>query len=134
MHIICLQGRSSSGKTTTISMLYNQLLKNGFTIVEGGPVRPGANFSAILKRKGVLLGITSYGDMAEQIRSRLSGFQNANCNLAICACRGTGVTLETVRNFPGCTHEFMAKTVETNQRNFFTANTHDAEGLFNMTG
>jgi len=72
--------------------------------------------------------------MDVQIQSRLEKFYDVNCSLAICACRGTGKTVDTVRDFPRCTHKFIGKNVETNQHNFFAANTHDAEVLFNMIG
>lgn len=64
MDIILLSGNSNSGKTTTMNVVYEELISKGATVVRskvqvGGNVR---DFECVVKYKGKLVAMYSMGD------------------------------------------------------------------------
>ncbi|MES2671683.1 MAG: hypothetical protein V4673_14865 [Pseudomonadota bacterium] len=64
MDIILLSGNSNSGKTTTMNVVYEELISKGATVVRS-KVQVGGNikdFECVLKYKGKLVAMCSMGD------------------------------------------------------------------------
>ena len=88
--IIALQGRGESGKTTSIGLMYEQLVDHsGFTVIQSNFQSAGANkeFRAVLKVDGVLVGVTSKGDTYDYVKIDLEFLIEKGCTVIICACR-----------------------------------------------
>ncbi|MDE6505327.1 MAG: hypothetical protein K2L42_05585 [Clostridia bacterium] len=86
MKIIALYGRGGCGKTTTLKLLYDVMLKNGFTLLEGKNME-GADFSAVLEKDGRRIGLTTYGDNAACLQKPFELFKKYNCEIAVSAGR-----------------------------------------------
>lgn len=97
MLLISLRGRGNSGKTTTVTQLHSLMIESGYLQVPG-QYSSRVDFTDILAKNGKLIGITSYGDTEDAIRERLIRFNEANCDIMICACRSDGGSLRAVTN------------------------------------
>ncbi len=86
MKIIALYGKGGCGKSTTLGLLYNIMLKNGFSVIEGLNLN-GADFSAVLEKDGHKVGLTTYGDNASCLKKPFELFKKYDCELAVSAGR-----------------------------------------------
>jgi hypothetical protein len=114
--IVALQGKGDTGKTTTIGILHDKLLKKGFkreNYVEGGQRRKGRRreFHAIFMVNGKKVGIASVGDLRKHIEPRLREFGKEGCSIIVCACHTRGGTVEVIEEFArtGWDLEFVQK-------------------------
>lgn len=98
MHIIVLQGLNNCGKTSTINILYRNILREFEKVEIVRSPRIGKEINAILDINGVLLGIVSEGDIARNIAYYLSDFLANNCKVVICATRSRGKTVDAVKS------------------------------------
>lgn len=99
MKIIMLSGPQSSGKTTTINMIYDELIDMyGAQPKEPRPfpkpenIRDYKDFEAILsytKETGEKLKIAfaSMGDSSLEVLHYMSFYEGKECDVLICACR-----------------------------------------------
>ena len=133
--IIALQGRGSSGKTTTINMLPAILRANGYRPVPGMYQPHGADFLDVYENGIIRLGVTSSGDTYDLVHDRLTDLINAGCTVCICACRTRDNvppgTIAAVNSFPGFTPTFIQKTYATTPAQESIVNNADANTLFN---
>lgn len=88
MRVIELQGDRSSGKTSTMLLLYTILLQNGFRRVDK-EMLPSRfpDFDAVLERDGKKYGFMTFGDILKSQRKYLSHFERIGCVAVICASR-----------------------------------------------
>ncbi|MFL3663672.1 MAG: hypothetical protein ACJ04Q_06710 [Flavobacteriales bacterium] len=96
-HIIALQGRANSGKTTSIKIFHEMLIGEGWVPVPNKRQDFGSDFLDIFEKDGERLGVTSVGDTYDDIIGRLEILINENCNPIVCACR----TFDKRRNAQG---------------------------------
>jgi hypothetical protein len=103
--IIALRGRGNSGKSQTIRLLHGLLLGNGYQLVRSN-LGTHVDFTAVFKKKGKLIGITSAGDTFDLVRGRLQELINDGCEICVCACRthdrdghGTNAAIDTFTNY-----------------------------------
>jgi hypothetical protein len=85
MDIILLCGAPDSGKTTTMNLVYNDLVANGATVVVS-KTQLGANrldFECVLDYKGKLVAIFSMGDYLSECWSAV--IQYAYCDKIVLA-------------------------------------------------
>lgn len=133
--IIALQGRGSSGKTTTINILPAILRANGYMQVPGMYQQHGADFLDVYENGIIRLGITSSGDTYDLVHDRLTDLINAGCAVCICACRTRDNvppgTIAAVNSFPGFTPTFIQKTYAATPSQEPAVNTADANTVFN---
>lgn len=132
--IIALRGRGNSGKSTTIRLLYDLLLQNGYQLISSNINVNGGDFIAIFSKNGKLIGVTSSGDTYDLVHDRLQELVNANCNICVCACRtfdrvppGTNAA---IIEFTDYQNKFIEKTVDVNDATQRTTNGRDAQNLF----
>lgn len=130
--IIALKGRGNSGKTTTINMLPNILLANGYSRVAGMFQKHGGDFLDIFENGKKRVGITSSGDTYDLVHNRLTDLVNAKCDVCVCACRTSGGTHTAIYNFTGYTSHFEQKTYAVNPAQEPIVNAADANKLFSL--
>lgn len=85
-YIIALKGVGNSGKTTTIRILYNMMMGNGFQIVHDDFLER-KDFSAVFQKNGKKIGITSSGDTYDLVHKKLAKLVAEPCSICVCACR-----------------------------------------------
>lgn len=134
MKIIALQGRGNSGKTTTIKMLPDILLANGFKQVPNKMKNYGGDFLNIFQDGNKKIGITSSGDTFDLVKKRLNDLIIENCDVCICACRTADRippgTIAATKNFPNYTTEYVAKSYANGTTGQLQANQDDSQVLF----
>lgn len=133
--IIALKGKGSSGKTTTIKLLPEILIQNGYKQNHGKYQPYGADFKDIFIKQGIKVGITSSGDTYDLVKDRLDEFIQENCDICICACRTSDRkplgTIAATQSFSGYTNEYIDKTYAQGEIQQKQANRADALTLFN---
>lgn len=111
MKVITLKGAHNTGKTETMTELY-ELLKadsDNYTMVEDkysifgkniqSPPR-GRDFFAILENKSdCKIGISSYGDNYDIIIKSLEEFSKKGCNIVLIACLTSGNTHSAIKEY-----------------------------------
>ena len=115
--IFALFGIGDSGKTTTISLVYNHFRQQGAKVIYGGdPTRhrqKGAREikGAVLEIDGVLVGFASPGDRPDILLPLLEALIERGCIIILCATHTRGGTVEVVREFgrQGWKVEWVAK-------------------------
>lgn len=131
--IIALRGRGNSGKSTTIRLLYDLLLQNGYQIISSNLNTVGGDFVAVFSKNGKTIGVTSSGDTYDLVHDRLDELVNSNCNICLCACRtfdrvppGTNAAIIEFKNY---SNQFIEKTIDDNDTTQAGTNLSDARKL-----
>lgn len=114
MKIIALKGEKNSGKSHTINIVYQFLLREGYTQVPGhfrvlgNPVMK--DFTDVLIKKKTLVGIVGMGDYERgtgSLKKLLDELKDQGCDIAICACQSRPNIIKAVSDFPD--HIFVDK-------------------------
>lgn len=130
MKVIALKGRRNTGKTTTIKLLSDILISNGYTQVQGmyQNNRRG-DFLDIYNNGTKKVGLSSAGDTDLVINKNLNDLQINSCDIAVCACRTRGGTITAIKSFdPNPT--IINKTISSSSINWSTDNSNDAQIIF----
>lgn len=130
--IIALKGRGNSGKTTTINLLPNILLANGYSRVAGMYQNHGSDFLDVFENGKQRVGVTSSGDTYDLVHDRLTDLINAKCDVCVCACRTSGGTHTAIYNFTGYSSHFEQKTYAATPAQEPIVNAADANKLFSL--
>ena len=116
--IIALRGDANTGKSTTIGMIYEELVDKGYNIIQERRTyrnKPSHDFIAILKFNKIKIGITTYGDVPKVITAKIKVLVKAKCEVIICAChkteRGYGDYNHSITQFKDYKHMFFGKTI-----------------------
>lgn len=131
MPLIALRGRGNSGKTTTLNQLHALMLVHNYLPVPG-QYSGRVDFSDILAKSGKLIGITSYGDTQLSVRQRLISFNQASCDIMICACRTDGGSLRAITSYDDVEIRFIPKTIVQQVNLRANTNLFDAMRLLTM--
>ena len=89
--IIALQGRAKCGKTTTLKLLIEKIIKK-YAIPEEKQVWKikRTDFMVILEivisGRTLRIGITTYGDPNSKLQEHIQTFLSEKCELIYCAC------------------------------------------------
>jgi hypothetical protein len=103
--LFALSGIGDSGKTTTISLVYNHFRQQGARVIYGGDHArrrlKGATEikGAVLEIDGVLVGFASPGDRPDILLRLLEALIERGCILIVCATHTRGGTVEVVGEF-----------------------------------
>lgn len=90
-HIIALRGKSCVGKSSTLHLLYKQLLIHpGTKPVHFEALGRKLDFVAILSIEGHAVGIFNRGDVPSTVQKLLDRLVNARCQVIVCAARTKG--------------------------------------------
>jgi len=76
--IFALRGKGNSGKTATIRILHDLLLKNGFQLINSNFSINGWDFYSIFQKNNKLIGITSSGDTFDLVFNNLDNLINSD--------------------------------------------------------
>lgn len=132
--IIALRGRGGSGKSSTIKYLYNILIdKKGFKQIEGRSPQIKGDFTAILSKDGIVIGLTSLGDTYNLVYDKLKFLVDNKCLICISACRtfdkkqpGTNAAVESFKSYE---YEYIEKTINNDEYSQAKTNEKDAERI-----
>jgi len=135
--IIALKGRSNSGKTTSIRILHQLLLKNGFMLVRSNFDKNASDFLSIFSKNGKLIGVTSVGDTYDLVKGRLREMIDEDCDVCVCACRSYDHktkpgTLGAIKEFVGHSCHFIDKAIDDDPKTQPLSNRDDAEGILSL--
>lgn len=92
MKILMLYGPSSSGKTTTINLVYNSIAQASLPICPRRPLGGDPNdFEAVLEYPSSVahpkkVAFFSMGDFAYEVVHAMSYYEGMGCDVLICAC------------------------------------------------
>ena len=103
MKIIMVKGNSDSHKTTTINLVYFQLLQSGAAVIEPRTQAGGLlfDFETLLEYNGKTVGICSMGDMYGYVKQMLKRFAQKKCDWLIMAnSNDDRITAEVLRYDP----------------------------------
>jgi hypothetical protein len=137
--ILALQGKGNSGKTTTINLLPNILIANGYREITELREPHGRDFLKVFKKGRKKVGVTSLGDSFEVVFRSLNKFLSERCDVSVCACRTydrprngrpAHGTIAAVNSFPTYTVHFIEKTRSISISHQIRDNRRDAERLF----
>lgn len=92
--IIALQGRSGTGKTTTLRMLIEKVKKTYNTTIKEICHDAQKDLYAIAEINGKKVGITTRGDTEWCLKIDFE--KMGNCQLYVCACRTKGDTVKFI--------------------------------------
>lgn len=118
--IIALQGRAKCGKTTTLKLLIEKIIKKYAVPEEKQAWKiKRTDFMVILEieisGKALRIGITTYGDPNSKLQEHIQTFLSEKCELIYCACRTSGMTVDWVNSFAiSHTVRFVQKLIGTN--------------------
>lgn len=93
--IIAVRGPANVGKTTTIRRAYEELRREG-RCIDQGRLFSTEVIAAIWEIDGVKVGITSNGDLPEDLEENLARLLAAGCIVIVCATRTKGGTVKLV--------------------------------------
>lgn len=88
MKVIVLRGGAGSGKTTTINLVYDELVNKGATLTEPR-TQVGGNekdFECILNCEGKSIAFFSMGDAANPVIKAMLDYKAKGCDALVCAC------------------------------------------------
>ena len=133
--IIALKGKANSGKTTTITILHDRLLDNGYEL-KISDINEKVDFSSVFTKNNKIVGITSSGDTYDIVYNKLTELIKNNCIICVCACRtkdlfGHG-TNAAINEFTEYEHQFINKTIGNTEEYQKQNNNSDATNLLNI--
>lgn len=137
MKVIALRGPVNTGKSHTINIVYQFLLKDGWTQVPNNfRILGNPNFEDIidiLTKDGILLGIIGIGDYQKGLNSTkrlLQEITTKGCSIAICSCRNIAGIEKAIMAYP--LHIFVDKTLSTGLNNNRLVNFTDSQEIMKL--
>jgi len=134
MEIISLRGPQNSGKTTTLTIVHDKLLKqssqnsnNCFKEISNG------DFLDVIEYNGRKVGIVTQGDYSRgecSVKNHLRELKNLGCDVAICACTigyGKDSIQAAINAYP--MHDYIEKKRVDDATLYDTANHEDANKI-----
>ena len=143
IEIIALTGKSNTGKSETLNIVYQLMLLFGYTQVPGhfrvlGNPR-NHDCIDILEKNGVRIGIAMMGDYekylkdikpGDTVQDLLKYLESNGCAKTVCACNNDlKIALEFISKY---TYHIVEKKVATNEALKRKLNGEDAEKLFKL--
>ena len=135
--IYALQGIGNSGKTQTINQVYLEL-QNKYPTSQATLFTPNnIDIKAIvdipLNGRMVKVGIESQGDPNSRLNASLKDFVSSNCDVIICACRTSGMTVNWINSY-SATHRIQFIRQKYVSNNFVAANKSMALNIISVAG
>jgi len=131
MKIIALTGTSDCGKTTTLNMVYlNVLSLDGISTNKRPLVGDLNDFSDIVLYNNQKIAFFTMGDYSVYVVNAIRDYNNQGVDLLICACNSWFVRPFTeMAKYP---HNILNKTVASPSSDELTSNTNDAISIFGL--
>lgn len=134
MKIIALRGKDHCGKTTTLIILYNRMLKNRGRSTckktEGNPLNN--DFSDIVNYKDLKVAFFSMGDYSLETTRVIKEYHALNVDILILASNTKFANpIKLIKEY---NHQLVEKTIVTTntENDQLMANTSDANTIFNL--
>lgn len=134
MKVIALRGDKNTGKSHTINIVYQFLLKDKWLQVQGHFRVLGnptyEDIIDILEKDGILLGIIGMGDYIRtdgSLAKLIKELELKGCHIVICSCRNNPKIEIAVSQYQN--HFFIDKTPSTGENNNRIVNGFDAERI-----
>lgn len=96
--IIALKGRKNCGKTQTVKKVF-AFLKEKYDTDAEKIIDEGNDITVIIRINGIRIGIESQGDPNSRLKNSLLLFDNEKCQIMICACRTSGMTVRWINSY-----------------------------------
>jgi hypothetical protein len=84
--VIAVRGQPDSGKSTAITLAYNEIAKAG-TIIYSNPRLDATELKEVLELDGVIVGFASAGDKPDRLKRMLCFLLDHDCVVIVCAAR-----------------------------------------------
>ena len=97
--LIALRGKTNSGKSTALRLVFHQLLRReGVRPVRSGTRRRGQKDikGGVLVIDGVKAGFLTIAEPPRELREKLEALANEGCVVILCATRSDGLTVKAV--------------------------------------
>ncbi len=131
MRIIALTGTSNCGKTTTLNMVYLNVLSLGGISTNKRPLGGDPNdFSDIVLYNNQKIVFFTMGDYSVYVVNAIRDNNNRGVGLLICACNSKFVRPFT--EMAKYAHNILNKTVASPTSDELTSNTNDANLIFGL--
>lgn len=131
-NVYALQGRCSSGKTSTIREVFNQL-KQKYPAAIINIILQKTDIKVIMDIGRIKVGIESQGDPNSRLKQSLCDFVQLNCDVIFCAVRTSGMTVDWV-NQHASTHGIHYIQQNLVQNNYAATNANTAQSLIQTAG
>jgi len=135
MKVIALRGPVNSGKSHTLNIVYQFLLRDGYTQVAGFfEILGNPKFEDvfdILEKNGKRVGVCGMGDYViggGSLKALLKRLTDAGCHVAVCSCQAKLGIEKAVAAY--IDHVFVDKTASTGSANDRIVNGLDAQRMF----
>lgn len=131
MRIIALTGTSDCGKTTTLNLVYLNVLAHGGISTNKRPLGGDPNdFSDIVLYNNQKIAFFTMGDYSGYVVNAIRDNNNRGVDLLICACNSRFVRPFTeMAKYP---HNILNKTLASPTSDELTSNTNDANLIFGL--
>lgn len=134
MKVIALLGKSDTGKSHVINIVYSFLLRDGYTQVPGHFITLGNpkfnDISDILVKEKIKVGFVGMGDYergVSRLSKLISDLESEDCDFVICACRDREGIIKEIKKFKD--HTFVKKTTSTEDSQNRIVNAIDADRM-----
>lgn len=133
-HLFALQGPGNCGKSDTLIRLF-QALQSKYPSATIQALHSGTKDIAVIMHgvNGLVVGIESQGDPNSRLQQSLPAFAAAKCDIILCACRTTGMTVDWINALSAAySIHFVAQAQVTN--NYGATNAATASLLMQQAG
>lgn len=138
MKVIMLVGRNNCGKTTTLNMVYQDVLKTGGISTGRTPLgdqKPATpqnflrnDFSDTVTFQGKTVTFFTMGDYSFGVTDAMTKYSNKGVHILVCACNDRFVKpLREIKNYP---RNIIYKTLASATTSEQEANTDDAKKIY----
>lgn len=133
MRIITLQGMPSTGKTSTLSLVYNFLLQNGGSstnrqLLGGDP----NDFSDVMEIRNQRIAFYTMGDYSNYLANAIYNYDSQACDLLICALSTNSPKVRANKALNQFNAFRLNKTIAINSNVELSTNTIDAQTIFHL--
>ena len=132
MEIIVLEGLPNRGKTTTIGLLYQMLIKNGGISTNKQPLGwdPNDFSDIVINYKNLKIAIFTMGDNSNAISQAILQYDNLSCDFFICSLSTGTAKVRANKRINQYRNRRIPKTVSSSNITESQANNNDANQLF----
>ena len=131
MKILMLSGPGSSGKTTSLNMLYKQVLLVGQSTNKQPLGGNKKDFSDIVIYNNLKVAFFTMGDYSQYLIDAMRNYANQSIDVLICACNSKFVKpYKEIQKYPNSS--VVQKSIATIKTNEIIQNTHDANTLLGL--
>ena len=137
MKVIALRGPENSGKSHTLNVVYQFLLRDGYIQVPGHFIGLGnpkfEDILDILEKGSKKVGVCGMGDYQKgggSLMILLDDLEKRGCDVVVCCCRNITAIEKAVSAYSN--HVFINKTISSGPENHRVVNGFDAEQMFGL--